>query len=251
MRIYHKREFPPEFCAPNDFILRSKSASSTEHIAQISTLSSDRISLARHARTEMFDREKLSKDNVWVDQPKFAGSGMYYSTEEVLYSFHLNRQLLRNPQEDAAKVYDRTSEMICRALRRYGILVYVKSQKGRKRNTGVCLNLEGRSEMIGENGEKLAVGVYQDNGLIISIHGVILVTDAWKKIYEYLKERPKMASAGSLRDIVPDADPTDVIKAVIEEVGNADSAELVDYTDLDYHGMRYLVPQFEFGRWQG
>ena len=247
MKLYHKRDFPPEYCASCDHLLRAKAACNNEHVGQIATLSAERISLARHARAEMFDREKLRADNVYVDRPKFAGSGMYYGTEDVLFSFHLNRTILGNPNEESQKIYARYSDMVCRALRQYGILVYVKSQHGRKKNTGVCLNLEGRSEMIGENGEKLVAGVYQDNNLVFSMHGVILVSDTWKKIYDYVRERPKMATAGSLRNIVPEADPTDIIASLIAEI---DDVELTHYTDSDYHAMRRLAPQFEFSQWQ-
>ena len=248
MKLYVAPDFPAELSVPCDYLLRAKAVCAADHVAQISNLARDKISLVKHTSGEMLDGEKIRQAGLHVDRCHFGGAAMYCGTEDVTFSFHVNREALRNPDEPAGEIYARHVEAVRRALAQTGANVSVRSDPTKNRKTGVCISLEGRSEIISADGSKLSGSIYQDDGLIVTIHGIILVSDAWAKIYDYMRVPPPMARAVSLRSLVPGVSTKVVISLLRSQLGDVERAT---YTEQDIRTMRRLVPQFEYGRWQG
>ncbi len=248
MKIYQVKDFPPEFCAPCDYLLRAKAVCMREHFFQVSNLERDRISLGRHARSDMFDSEKLKESEVYVDRYSFSGAGMYYGTEDVIYSFHINRCLLGTPEDDAFSIYYFYMSLVQEAISDLGINTEIKTETKRRKNSGVCLDLDGRGEIVTKDGKKLVASVYHDDGLIVSIHGSILVSDSWAKIYDFLKSHaPRVTRAYSLKQLVSELNTSVVMSSLLSKVGAVD---LTDYTPEDKRAMTILSRQFEYERWQ-
>ncbi len=247
MKLYAAYDFPVEYSVPCDYLLRAKAVCLGEHVAQVCNLSRDKISLVKHTSAEIFDKGKIKRDNLYVDRSPFGGAAMYCGSGDVTYSFHINRDALINALQPAGEIYRGYTNLVCASIANLGIEVRVRDEPVHNRKTGVCLNLEGRSEIVDKDGRKLAGSIYKDDGLIVSIHGIILVTEAWKKIYDYIKNIPPRASATSLGLRIPGVATSDVMGSLVQQLEDVES---VSYTGLDYRAMHLLAPTFEYGRWQ-
>jgi len=243
-------DFPVSYSVPCDYLLRAKSVCMGDHVAQVCNLSRDKISLAKHTSGEMFDKDKIKESNIYVDRCHFGGSAMYCGSGDVTYSFHINRDALSNSTTPAGEVYREYTELVCKAISNLGIEVSIRDEPTRNRKNGVCVSLEGRSEIVDRDGRKLVGSIYKDDGLIITIHGIILVTNAWSKIYDYVKNLPPVANAIALRSRIPGVSYTDVISSFIEQLPEYNRQDR-DYSPRDWRAMQLLAPQFEYGKWQG
>lgn len=247
MKIYYTRDLPAEYSVPCDYLLQAKAACEGEHIMQVCNLEKDKISFGKSTRSDLFDSSKIKESGIHVDRSRFGGAAMYCGSEDITYSFHINRLALDNPGEHAGKIYLHYTARIAHAIARLGVEGIAIRTEGKGKKDGVCLSLEGRSEVINGEGQKLVGSVYKDDGLVISIQGLILISDAWVKIYDYIRGFPTKANAISLRTLVPGVQSVDLIGLLC---GEFPKAEFASYTDKDMDTMKLLAPTFGYDKWQ-
>lgn len=244
MKTYQVHHLPAELCWPSDYLLRSRAASEHQHYAQIGTVDRERLGLGKRTDLTMFNLDKLKRDQVFVDRRPFGGAGTYCGSGDVIYSFHINRLCLADPDMPVGDVFQEWNEIVREAICEVGVDATIRNEPGQNIRDGVCVNLVGRSEIVDGTGNKLVGSVFKDDGLIISIHGLVMVTDTWLKIYDYLKVPTQRARAVSLEQLVSRDDLTDV---VVEALCYNVASIGVKYCDKDYEAMRMLQNQFILG----
>ena len=242
MKFYRPIELPAELCWPNDHLVRAKSEANGESYANIGNFDRMRLGLARRTEMSLFDMEKLKADRVTVDRGPFGGAGLFVGPDEVFYSIHINRATLPDPTIPASQIYHHWISEICWALQEMGVDCRV-DDRGSQVNDGVCLSRSGRSEIIDPQGRKLVGSVFKDFGLVVSIHGIVLVTDTWLKIYDYMKVPPPVAKGFSLSHLLGAEGLTgrvadrlcDLVGCPVEEKA---------FSPVDWDMMRVMEPRF-------
>ena len=247
MRLYRTRDFPTQLSVPCDYILRARAASVGDHMVHIFNLDADKISFARATPTHLFDDQKIRDSGVYADRHNLGGAGFYCGKQDVVCSFHLNRERLGNPKISALELFRTCAGKVCRAINSLGLSVSVKKEIGQNVRDGVCVNLEGRSEIVTSEGTKLAGGVFRDDGLIFTAYEIILVSDAWASIYEYIKETPPKGNVTSLQSLKPGITTGLVADLVTRELGEHETGV---FSANDFRSMERLAPQFGYDQWQ-
>ena len=246
MKLYLARDFPAELSRPCDYLLLAKAVTENRHIAHVANLANDRLRLTGRSRLDMFDEEKLRQSNVYTYRCSHYGAAHYCGTEDVTYSFHINRRQLSNPYEPVDALHRRFTIKVADSIAKLGVTTRLK-KGGRSTKDGICLNLESQSEITTEHGLKLGASICTDDGLIFRMHGVILVTDAWTRVYDFMKLKPSRARATSLRAIDPRITTTAVIDQLCQDINGGVTTP---YSTVDMKTMEFLVPAFDPGRWQ-
>ncbi len=247
MKLYRTKDLPTKMSVSCDYLLRARAASIGDHVVHVFNLQNDKLSFARGTPIHLFNAEAIKDAGLYADRHDLGGAGFYCGKEDVVCNFHINREVLEDPEKPALQIFRERADMVCRVLNKLGVSVSVKTDRGRNIRDGVCINLEGRSEIVTEDGTKLAGGVYRDDGLIFTAYEIILVSDAWTKIYDYMKDAPPKAKATSLQHLVPGVTTDNVINLLCEQMGDYEEA---DFTFMDFKSMERLSPRFGYDRWQ-
>ncbi len=247
MRLYRTKDFPTELSVARDYLSRAIAASVGDHVVHVFNLEQDKISFARNTPMHLFSGDAIRKSNLYVDRHSLGGAAFYCGTEDAVCCFHINREALIDPNIPATEIFRSCADIIRDTIASFGIGAFVRSDREHNVRDGVCINLEGRSEVVTEDNVKLAGGVYRDDGLIVTAYEVILVSDAWTKIYDYMDVKPSKAKATSLQSLIPGITTDEVIDAICEQIGDYQEA---NFSPMDLRSMRRLAPKFGYDRWQ-
>ncbi len=248
MRLYRVKDFPAELCWPSDYLLRARAAVMHETVMQIGNVDRDRIGLGRRTDLNLFDVEKMQADGVHFDRRPFGGAATYVGPQDVIYSFHVSRVGLGDADTPGGVLFRQFMFAIVGAIKVFGIQARVADSRRPSRNDGICVSLEGGDEIVDSEGRKLAGSVYKDDGAVVSIHGVIMVSDAWRQIYKYLKVESPIAAAASLNELNPAINTDDLIQRLCDDL--AGPIDYAPHRRLDWQAMNRLEPNFRCDRWQ-
>ena len=141
----------------------------------------------RRALRKFFDLEKLQADNIYTHHRPYGGSGTIYGPKDVVFSLYVNKaSFIDEYNVNAADAYNYFVHALHRAILKFKIDCHIDDDEFRSEDDGVCVHLQGRSEIITPSGSKMAVSVFREDELGFYMRGMLLVSDDWTKVYQYL-----------------------------------------------------------------
>ncbi len=244
MKMFRQPGFPVSLAIPLDHIIHARATFDADAIGFIGNPDGYRLGIGRRTTPNTFDMDKLRREGVYVERRPYGGSGFFCGPKDVYFSFHVNRVSLPEPNISVNEVFDQYVNKLLDVILGLGIQAHIQgSSRSKNRNDGICMNLSGRSEIVDQYGNKLVAGVFKDDGLVISMSGVFLVSDDWRKIYTYLRQPPPNQISGSSLEqhVEDDALTNRVIQSVCSHF---DVSEYLKLTPKDYEVLEQLVANF-------
>ncbi len=245
MKLYREPSFPVELAIPLDHILQAKATCDADTYVFVGNPNGYRLGLGQRTRAYVFDLPKLWQDGIYVEKRPYAGSGFLCGPDDVYFSVHINRASLDDPQEPVESIFHWWHNRLRFALEELGIMTYLHAKEEKQASKGVCMNLSGQKEIVDKDGHKLVAGVYKDDGLVVSMSGVVLVSPAWLRVYDYLTHPPPKKMVGRcLQDYFLPNEP--LTERVIDLLcGTLDNPESMRLSDDEWAMLRHLVKKFK------
>ena len=203
------------------------------------------LRLGKRAALKFYDLDKLREDGVYVNKTNYGGSGAMFGPRDITFNLHVNKQsFVDEYRVDTAKAFRFFIESLRDTMRDLGIDAHIDDETKLNKEDGVCIHLQGRSEVVTRDGRKLVVSVYREDEMGFYLNAAVLVSDAWASIYDYLvspmEVRLPNNSVEELlgRENITEEIIRDLIQRFSELFGRLEYIELTEFQRRAVEGIR-------------
>ena len=146
------------------------------------------LTLGRRGLMKFYDLDKLNADGIYVHRRPYGGSGTLYGPNDVVFSLYINKASFIDGFDVSAQHAHRFFNWhVCSALNALGLTCHVDERDVSVTEDGVCMHTHGRTEVVNEDNQKMAASVFREDELGFYMRCLLLVSDDWTKVYNYLQ----------------------------------------------------------------
>ncbi len=211
---------PPEEAQATEIVLEN-SVVQQDALLHIGSITDYVLTLGKRSLFKFYNFDKLRADNIYVHQRPYGGSGTLYGPNDAVLSLYVNKASFSAGFDvDAVCAYILFTNAICSALNDMGLVCRIDDTEKLRKEDGVCAHLHGRSEILSKDGTKLVASVFREDDLGFYMRALILVSDDWAKIYDYLvaPTKPLTPVDSVQQQLNRPVSPEEVVNAVVNRM---------------------------------
>jgi len=204
------------------------------------------LNLGSQANPDMYDFDKLQRENVFVGKRSFTGTANLFGTKDINYYLHINKMSFINECEVTdAFAYRWMQRLVLDVFKSLNIPAELSNTNNQSK-TAVCMTNDAFQELLNEDGEKIHVSAKNSSLIRWSYAGNIFQDNAWEKIYDYIKMPVPMAN-GAKKYNYDHINTIDFFNAFVNRFSKHFEIEINSTTDREKYIQRSLVSGMTHG----